>query len=195
MSASLNIPASMTVAEFLEWCPEDGQRWELIDGIPRAMAPPKVLHGRLLGEVIGQLRNHLLELGGPCAVLPETGVIPRGRSAHNLRVPDLLVDRGKPAANDGYVREPTLIVELLSPSNQTDTWANVWSYTTIPSLHEILVLHTLKARADILRRGEDGHWPESPITVTEGDLTLDSIGFRAPLIGLYRTTGLAASAE
>jgi hypothetical protein len=29
MSARRTIPANMTVAEFLEWCPDDGQRWDV----------------------------------------------------------------------------------------------------------------------------------------------------------------------
>ena len=66
MSASLKIPANMSVAEFLEWCPDDGQRWELVDGTPRGMAPAKVGHGALQGEVAARLRNHLLERGRPC---------------------------------------------------------------------------------------------------------------------------------
>ena len=39
MSATLKAPVNMTVAEFLEWCPDDGQRWQLVDGEPVAMAP------------------------------------------------------------------------------------------------------------------------------------------------------------
>jgi hypothetical protein len=36
MSATLKAPVSMTVAEFLEWCLDDGQRWQLVDGEPVA---------------------------------------------------------------------------------------------------------------------------------------------------------------
>ena len=199
MSASrqtaFDIPANMTVEEFLEWCPEDGQRWQLVDGTPHAMAPGKTWHNSLQMEVGRQIGNHLLERGSRCIVGGPSGVIPQVRSRYNLRVPDLVVTCEPRVTNEAAVIAPLVIVEILSPSNQADTWANVWTYLTIPSLREILVLHSLKVRADVLRRAEDGHWPDSPDTVTEGDLTLDSIGFRAPLIGLYRTTGLAASAE
>ena len=74
------------------------------------------------------------------------------------------------------------------PSNRTDTWANVWSYTTIPSVWEILVLHTAAIRADLLRREEDGAWPDNPIALTLGDtVTLESIEFTAPIAAFYRT--------
>jgi len=89
--------------------------------------------------------------------------------------------------------DPMLIAEILSPNNQAETWASVWAYTTIPSVQEILVLRTTTIRADLLRRGLDGTWPRQPDTITDGDLLLDSIGFRTPLADLYRSTRLRRS--
>jgi Uma2 family endonuclease len=191
MSASRKIPANMTVAEFLEWCPEDGQRWELVDGTPRAVAPAKIAHGQLQTEVGALLRNHLLNHGSACSVVTAPGVVPRVHASHNMRVPDLGVTCSPSSANDTHLVAPVLLVEILSPSNQADTWANVWAYTTIPSVREILVLHSLAIRAEILRRGPDGNWPAEPESVTEGELRLDSLDYRAPIAALYRTTPLA----
>jgi Uma2 family endonuclease len=191
MSASTKIPVDMSVAEFLAWCPEDGQVWELVDGTPRAMAPAKMGHNALLGELTAQLRNHLLDRSSTCVVVPTPGVVPRVRAEYNLRVPDLAVTCSAFDAADAAMPEPVLIIEALSPSNQAETWANVWAYTTIPSLREILVLRTTRMQADILRRGTDGAWPSAPEVVTAGDVVLTSVGFRAPLAALYRTTGLA----
>ena len=50
--------------------------------------------------------------------------------------------------------DPVLLVEILSPSNRAETWTNVWAYTTIPSVREILVLHSLRIRAELLRRDD-----------------------------------------
>ena len=45
--------------------------------------------------------------------------------------------------------------------------------------------------AELLRRGQDGTWPEVPLFLgDEDDLELASIGFRAPLRSFYRTTDL-----
>ena len=49
------------------------------------------------------------------------------------------------------VTNPVLIVEVLSPSNRAETWLNVWSYTTIPSLSEILILSSTAIKAELLR--------------------------------------------
>ena len=83
-----------------------------------------------------------------------------------------------------------LVVEILSPSNEDETWGNVWTYTTIPSVKEILVLWSDAIGAEVLRRGADGSWAQEPEKVTRGDLVLDSIGLRTPLAELYRDTDL-----
>lgn len=83
-----------------------------------------------------------------------------------------------------------LVAEILSPSNRRETWINVWAYTTIPSLQEILVLGSEDVWAKVLRRAPDGTWPHDPETVADGDLVLDSIGLHTDLADLYRDTGL-----
>lgn len=183
------LPTRMTVAEFLEWCPQDGQRWELIDGEPRAMAPAKIAHAVLQNELGALLRNHLLDRGLPCMALANPGIIPRIRAGMNVRIPDLAVTCAPLALTDPHLTDPVLVVEILSPSNEAETWANVWAYTTIPTVREILVLHTVTMRAELLRRDPAGDWPPEPAQVTEGDtLTLASIGgFATPLPALYRT--------
>ncbi len=50
---------------------------------------------------------------------------------------------------DRLLHEPLILVEILSPSNRAETWANVWSYVTIPSVQEILVLHTQRISAPV----------------------------------------------
>ncbi len=92
------------------------------------------------------------------------------------------------------ISEPVLLAEVLSPSNQVEMLDNVLSYTSIPSVQEILVLHSTLIGAEVLRRGPDGIWPADPAEVTSGNLVLDSIGFRVPLADLYRTTRLRAGA-
>ena len=127
----------------------------------------------------------------PCVALVEAGVVPKVRARHNFRVPDLAVTCSPYTEEEASLTDPVLLVEILSPSNQAETWGNVWTYTTIPSVQEILVLHTVRIAAEVLRRRADGSWPEEPELVETGDLTLGSIGFAVPLAALYRTTRLA----
>ena len=55
------------------------------------------------------------------------------------------------------------MVEILSPTNKTETWTNVWAYTTIPTVKEILILHSVRIRAELLRRDDQNQWPERPL--------------------------------
>jgi Uma2 family endonuclease len=180
----------MTVAEFLAWDPPDfSDRWELIDGTPRAMAPAAPPHGFIQAEAARLIGNHLAEQRPPCRVATEPGIQPKVQANLNVRVPDLAVTCAKLDPDDRLLREPLLIVEILSPSNKAETWANVWSYVTIPSVWEILVLYTSDIRADLLRRDEDGTWPDNPLRLTLGDtVTLESINFTVPIAAFYRTT-------
>jgi Uma2 family endonuclease len=192
MVALAKIPLWLTVEEFIAWNPGDGRVWQLVDGEPQAMAPASRTHAALMAELSRRLGNHFAERGSPCSVLAQPGIVPRANAARNVRIPDLAVTCTGYDAEEYVVTDPVLVVEILSPSNKPETWANVWAFTTIPSVREILILHTDAIGADLLRRQPDGTWPPDPQEIGTGDLLLDSIDFRAPLPALYSTTRLAA---
>ena len=189
MSAANQLPPGMTVAEFLAWdAPYGGDRWELVDGAPRAMAPATPRHGAIQAEVCRLVGNWLADLRSACRVVVEPGIQPKLRADSNVRVPDLAVTCAASEPGDRLLREPVLVVEILSPSNRAETWGNVWSYATMPSVREILVLHSAEVRGELLRREGDGSWPENPLALGPDDImTLDSIDFVAPFVALYRT--------
>ena len=193
MIAAAKIPMHMSVAEFLEWDPGDGALWQLVDGVPEAMAPAKRTHGAIQNELGRLIGNHLAERQSLCSVVTAPGIIPRVRANHNFRIPDLAVTCSPYVTEESAVSDPVLVVEILSPSNQAETWANVWAYTTIPSVAEILVLHGIEKKAQLLRRLPDGSWPTEPQQIVNGALALDSIGFETELDAVYRTTRLAGA--
>ena len=126
-------------------------------------------------------------------VIATPGVVPRARSDDNFRIPDLAVTCSGYEAEQYSLDEPVLLVEILSPSNRAETWRNIWSYLTILSLREVLVLRSTAIPAQLLRRGADGSWPDRPDTVTEDVLELESIEFSVELAALYRGMRLAAA--
>jgi Uma2 family endonuclease len=190
MTAALKLPEFLTVDAFLAWDTPMGALWQLVDGVPQAMAPASPTHGAIHAEMAALIREHLIATGSPCYVVVAPGVIPRVQSETNMRVPDLAVSCTPALPGDNALRDPVLLIEILSPSNRAETWTNVWSYTTIPSVREILILHSTRIGADLLRRGVDGSWPERPQAIDQGDLTLDSIGYTGPITAFYRTTWL-----
>lgn len=182
----------MTLDEFLSWDPGDpsGVPRQLIDGEPMAMVPGSAAHGEIQSELGRLLGNHLLDRL-PCRAVTEPGVVPRARADMNYRVPDLAVTC-EPPTRDQMLHQPVVLIEILSPSNEVETNANIWAYTTIPSVREILTIHSTRIAASVLRRDADGAWPAGPIMLGAADtLVLESIGFSVPLRACYRTTVLA----
>lgn len=192
MAARAKLPVRMTVHEFLEWDPGDGARYELVDGVPNAMAPGSNVHGYLQNELGRLIGNHLRQRRSDCDVLANPGVVPHLMSAHNVRVPDPGVTCSPVAAGQATLSRPVLLIEILSPSNQAHTWANVRAYTSIPTVQDILVPDSASVAAEVLCRNPDGSWPEEPEPIRDGVLTLASIGFAVALADLYARTGLAA---
>jgi Uma2 family endonuclease len=184
-------PRPMTVAEFLDW-PGDGtrRRFELVDGELRPMSPGSQTHGTIqmmLGRLIG---NALEAAGSSCRVVCDPGVITARHVHKSMRVPDLGVSCS-PDSADRALPDPLLLIEILSPSNATDTWDNVWAYTTIPSVREIAIVHSTDIRAELLRRAPGGSWPTEPEQIAaDGTLRLESIAFACPLRAAYAQTHL-----
>jgi Uma2 family endonuclease len=191
MSAPAKLPIRMSALDYLDWEPGDGLAYELVDGEPRAMAPASTVHAFLQNELGRLLGNHLRERRSNCEALANPGVIPHLLSAHNVRVPNLGVTCSPVTPGQATLPDPVLLIEILSPTNQTKTWSNVWAYTSIPSVREILVLHSTRMIAELLRRPPEGGWPEEPEQVTSGELVLTGIGFRISMVELYARTGLA----
>lgn len=181
----------MTVTEFLVWEPGDGRRWQLINGVPRQMAVANRTHGALHSELTMVIVSHLTNQGRACCLLAFPGVQPSVNAVCNFRIPDLAVTCTGYEDEEFILRDPVLLIDILLQNDQNETWSNVWSYTNIPSVREILVVHSAAVAAEVLRRGLDGAWPDAPERVTDGDLVLDSITLQVPLQSIYRTTCLA----
>jgi Uma2 family endonuclease len=199
MSTALRseLPHHMTVADFLDW-PGDGEggRYQLIEGELCAMAPGATdTHGTIQSNLIIAVGRHLGDTNSPCRVVTEPAIIPRVRAGFNLRVPDLGVTCTPNLAGQIEMPDPVLLIEVLSPGNANDTRANVWAYASIPSVREILLVHSTQVAAELLRRGNDGAWPERATLIGATEvLRLESIGFAAPLMELYARTHLAQGA-
>ena len=108
-----------TFAQYMHW-PEH-ERWELINGEARAMAPPNWAHQSVVSEVFRQIANALV--GKPCqARVAPVGVrLPKRNEAdaevRTVFEPDILVvcDASKIDAK-GVRGAPDVIIEVLSPS-------------------------------------------------------------------------------
>lgn len=107
-------------SDYLTW--DDGERWELIDGVPYYMTPaPSRLHQGISGALFRQISNFLFDK--PCQVYaaPFDVRLPEGEESQSdittVVQPDISVVCDAAKLDDaGCVGAPDLIVEILSPS-------------------------------------------------------------------------------
>jgi Uma2 family endonuclease len=192
MEARSKPAARMTVADFLEWDTGGHQgKLELVDGLVRAMSPATDTHALIQANIAGLVWSHLKTGGSPCRMRIEPAVGTRVRAQYNLRVPDVGVTCAPNISGNKLMPDPILLIEVLSPGNASDTWDNVWAYTTIPSVQEILIVHSTRVMVELLRRGADGAWPVDPEPIEAGGaLRLASIEAAWPIEEVYAGTHL-----
>ena len=171
-------PQRMTLAAFLKWDDGVARRYQLIDGVPVMMAPAAEAQGKLAAAL-------MIEIGGrlkrSCRVVSEAGIMVQSRS-DTCYVADLAVTRAAPGAGR-VVAEPTLIVEVLSPSvGQVDRLRKVADYRTLSSVQEILIAFHGERRATRQWRAADSWRVEDLIGqesiglgVCDGPIPLDAL--------------------
>ena len=181
----------MTVDEFFDTYEGVAGRHELVDGVVRSMAPASALHSQIQTKIVVALANHLKKTCKPCEAVVEGAITLRMGARDNLRAPDVIVNcSDKPQGKTFDV--PVVIVEVLSPSNEPETWETIRACANLASVKEILVLASDKRHAQVFRRAADGTWPPEPETIeNSGPVAIKSLDFEVPLPDLYAGTVLA----
>lgn len=131
-----NLPR--TVEEFDRWHAQQPERWEFIAGVPVMMAPASLPHTIIKTNIARHLGNKLA--GTPCRAYVD-GAEVKVRSKRLSAIPDIVVACGRPDLASPEIREPIVIVEVLSPSTERDdTERKCRAYRLIPSLRYYLVV-------------------------------------------------------
>src|SRR4051794_35405121 len=150
-------PASalrMTVAEFLGWDDGTDTRYELVHGHTVAMAPAADQHGRIAVNVAVEI-DRRLEQRPPCCAVAEGGV---WIDDANFYVPDVVATCAPPS-NDGMVKDPFLVVEIISPSNEKDELSTkTQAYIKLPHVQEIWLVDSRKRWVQQWRRAGADSW-------------------------------------
>ena len=124
MSAVRNLHEDMYTYRMYCDMPDDGNRYEIIDGVPYMMAAPTRQHQDIIGEIYTKLHIFLQGKGKKCRVylspfdvrLAIYGEI--GDDVINIVQPDIMVfcDRNK-LDDKGAIAAPDVAIEILSPSS------------------------------------------------------------------------------
>jgi Uma2 family endonuclease len=181
-------PQKMTIEEYFAWELNQDIRYEYINGEVFAMTGGTIPHNDLALNLYRNLYPHLRPRG--CRVnVSDVKVQVTPKSPYFY--PDLIVSCHPDDLNARkFIQNPTLIVEVLSPSTSNkDREEKFRYYLTMPSLQEYILIDSEKIYVERYCRGEGRMWLYYPYTT--GDIiTLSSVEFELPIELLYENVGL-----
>ena len=173
-----------TVDDFLAFEAEEPERYEFVDGIVRMMTGASAAHSAIKGNMFAELRAAVRS--GPCRVdvddlkvVTETAVM----------YPDVLVICRPIAPEDDRVTDPTVIVEVLSPTTQRHDRIAKWrEYQKIPSLRHFVLVEQAERRIEVYSRTDTG-WALASIEPPEDTIALTAVGAELSLEAIYQGSG------
>jgi Uma2 family endonuclease len=173
----------MSVDDFVAWAERQPDRWELLDGLPVAMSPERVVHGDVKYRVARALDGAIGHAKVPCRFVLDSAAV--RIDARSLYQPDALVYRGEPVSGDALeIPNPIVVVEVLSPSNAaTDLRDKLQGYFRVPSIQHYLIVDPDKHLVIHHARGQ-GDLVATRI-VSDGTLRLDPPGIELRVAELF----------
>ena len=177
-------PQPWTVEEFLAFEAEEPERYEFVDGIVRMMTGGSAAHSAIKTNVTNALNAALRD--GPCrAYVDDLKVV----TAAAVMYPDVVVTRRPLAPDDDRVPDPTVVVEVLSPTTETHDRIRKWrEYQTIAALQHFVVVTQSERRVEVYTREGDG-WQLAVVERPEDTIVLKAVGAKLLLEAIYEGSG------
>ncbi len=139
------------------------------------MAGARRNHNLICGNITTSLGTQLREK--PCEIYANDMKV-QADKARQFSYPDVVVVCGEPQfrdSQDDVLQNPTVIVEVLSPSTEAYDWGEKFlRYRRLESLQEYLLVTQNERRVEHFTKQNDGSWRMTE--ATEGSLTLESVG-------------------
>lgn len=176
--------------DFLIWCLDQEDRYELVDGFPvKMMAGASNYHDVIVVNVLASLHAQLR--GTPCrAATPDTAVRTKIKG---LRRPDVTVTCGEPKPDSYEAYTPRMVVEVLSKTNAGIGWERkLDEYRRLSGLAYLLLIDSREPKATLYtRKGET--WEPLDSDDLDGAFALPDIGCRLAMRDIFE--GLAFEGE
>ena len=178
----------ITLEEFFRWDDGTETHYELIGGFPVAMAPPAEVHRVLAVRLVTRI-DGALSARRPCNAQVEAGVI-RPDRADTYFEADIAASCAPIEIGRQAIRDPFLIVEILSPSTERlDHRVKLPAYRQIETVQEIMLVASDDAYAEIHRRAGP-QWITEILRGGEAVLSLASVPIEIRLSNLYEGIAL-----
>lgn len=173
----------VTVAEYLEKEQRSDIRHEYVAGHVFPLVGASGAHNRVVSNIHAFLHRHLH--GTPCRPY-RRDVKVRIEGAEAFYYPDIVVSCEPFDPSGLYLREPVLVVEVLSPSTGgTDRREKRLSYQKLPTLREYVLVAPDKVRVEVFRRGEGGSCSLDVYGPGDERVILTAFAAELPMMTIY----------
>jgi len=173
----------ITLEEFFRWDDGTETHYELIGGFPVAMAPPAEVHRVLAVRLVTRI-DGALSARRPCNAQVEAGVI-RPDRADTYFEADIAASCAPIEIGRQAIRDPFLIVEILSPSTERrDRRVKLPAYRQMETVQEILLVASDERYAELHRRAGK-QWITEILRGNEARISLISVSVEIAIADLY----------
>ena len=174
----------VSVEEYLEGEKHSQVKHEYVRGRVYAMVGASKAHNRIALNIGYALDRHLHS--GPCSVFVSDVKV---RIGEIFYYPDVLVTCSQGDTDPFVSTEPSLIVEVLSPTTEAlDRLDKRLAYQLLPSLHEYVLVSQGKHEVQVYRRQRQD-W-DLEVFLEQDTVRLESIDFELPLAEVYRNVAV-----
>ena len=173
-----------TVEDLLAFEEGEPERYEFVDGIVRMMTGASAAHSAIKGNVFAELRSILRT--GPCRVdVDDLKVVTPSAVVY----PDVLVTCRPLAPDDERVEDPTVVVEVPSPTTERHDRIAKWrEYQGIAALRHFVLVAQAERRVEVYSRTEIG-WALVAVEPPADAIELAAIGATLSLEAIYQGSG------
>ena len=178
----------VTVEEYLRLDRDSEIRNEYYDGLVYAMSGASLRHNTITLNLGAELRGGLRDT--PCRPYI-TDMRVRVTPERVYTYPDVVVVCGDRQFGDDQLDtllNPTLVIEVLSPSTERNDQGLKWThYRKLESLREYALVSQTEPRIEFFRRHPEGHeWLFSETFGVENVCRFESVGCEVPFSEIYR---------
>jgi Uma2 family endonuclease len=183
----------MTKDEFFAWAERQPIPYELVGGVPVPLHWELDEAGRPRAMAAGSDRHHAMianatvaihrRLPPGCRVLSGGGAL--STDDGTVREPDVLLACGPRRDSLRESQDPTLIVEVLSPSTAAvDRGEKLPEYQDLASVREIWIVDSARRHVALHTRGEGDTWVSRNV-IGQGTIASPTLTAGVPLDELY----------
>jgi Uma2 family endonuclease len=176
----------MTAAAFMDFVDtRPDERWELIEGVPVAMAGGTARHAEIAGNLIERLRPLARAKG--CRAIRDIFVQIAANDGAFFD-PDLVVRYGPMNGEARQIDDPVIVFEVLSPSTMNrDRGLKLQAYLQCPTLQTMVLVYQDELRVEVWQRKADGAFDPGPRVLRQRDeaISLPALDASLGLSAIY----------